>query len=131
MYRVEIENEGKPNTRKMVRINHNNYYTSTDLNMSTKLKLNINMLENEEFNILSNGKGTTITGSVRFKSFADMLYKMRCEHKNNDFKKTLNLAWGTLCATNIHTFQYDLTKDFDVNINLDPERPIILSQFCV
>ncbi len=57
-----------------------------------------------------------------------MLYKERREHKNNDFKKILNLAWGSLCATNIHTFQYDLTKDLDVNINLDPEIHIILNQ---
>jgi hypothetical protein len=131
IYRVEIENDGKPNTRKMFRFNHNNYYTTTDLNMATKLKLKINLMENEEFNFLSYGKGTTTTGSVLFKSFVDMLYKMRMEHKNNDFKKILNLLWGTLCSTNIHTFQYDITKDLDVNINLDPDRHIILNQFFV
>ena len=87
IYRVEIENDGKPNTRKMFRFNHNNYYTTTDLNMATKLKLKINLIETEEFNFLSYGKGTTTTGSVLFKSFVDMLYKMRVEHKNNDFKK--------------------------------------------
>jgi len=62
--------------------------------MATKLKLKINLIENEEYNFLSNGKGTTTTGSILFKSFVDVLYKMRCEHKNNDFKKILNLLWG-------------------------------------
>ncbi len=85
------------------------------------------MIENEEYNFLSYGKGTTTTGSILFKSFVDMLYKMRCEHTNSDFKKILNLLWGSLCASNIRTFQYDLTKDLDVNINLDPDRHIILN----
>jgi hypothetical protein len=68
IYRVEIENDGNPNTRKQFRFNHNNYYTSTDLNMATKLNLKINLIENEEFNFLSYGKGTKTTGSVLFKS---------------------------------------------------------------
>ena len=131
IYRVQIDNDGKPNTRKMFRFNANNYYTTIDLNTAKKLRLKMNIIETGEYNFLGYGKGTTVTGSVLFKSFVDMLYKMRVEHKNNDFKKILNLLWGSLCSTNIHTYQYNITKELNVNINLDPERHIIVNQFFV
>ena len=131
IYRVQIDNDGKPNTRKMFRFNANNYYTTIDLNTAKKLRLKMNIIETGEYNFLGYGKGTTVTGSVLFKSFVDMLYKMRVEHKNNDFKKILNLLWGSLCSTNIHTYEYNITKELNVNINLDPERHIIVNQFFV
>ena len=131
IYRVQIDNDGHENTRKMFRFNANNYYTTIDLNTAKKLKLKINLIEDEEYNFLSYGKGKTVTGSVLFKLFVDMLYKMRVETKNNDFKKILNLLWGSLCATNVQTFQYDITKELNVNIDLNPDKVVILNQFFV
>ena len=129
IYRVQIDNDGSINTRKMFRFNHNNYYTTIDLNMAKILGLKINLIEDVEYNFLSYGKGTTITGSILFKPFVDMVYKMRQDHKNKDFKKILNLLWGSLCASNISTFQYDITKDLDININIDTTRHTLINQF--
>ena len=53
-----------------------------------------NLIEDEEYNFLGYGSGTTVTGSVLFKLFVDMLYNMRMEHKNNDFKKNTEFSLG-------------------------------------
>lgn len=126
IYRVEIVNN--QNTRKTFRFNPNNYYTTIDLNMAKSLGLTINILDTD-YNFLSYGSGTTVTGSVLFKPFIDMLYEMRKKHSNNDFKKILNLNWGSLCATNISTYQYDITKDLNININIDTDRHTIINQY--
>ena len=47
------------------------------------------------------------------------------------FKKISNLAWGSLCATNVQTFQYDIKKELNVNIDLNPDKVVILNQFFV
>lgn len=127
IYHIQIDNDEQPNTRKMFRFNANNYYTSTDLNMAKKLKLKMTII-NAEYNFLGYGAGKTITGSVLFKLFVDMLYKMRHDTKNNDFKKILNLLWGTLCSTNIRTYQYNINKDLNIDIDLD-DTYIILNQY--
>jgi len=125
IYRVEIVNN---HTRKTFRFNPNNYYTTIDLNMAKSLGLTINILDTD-YNFLSYGSGTTVTGSVLFKPFIDMLYEMRKKHSNKDFKKILNLNWGSLCATNVSTYQYDMTKD--ININIDTNKHTIINQYLI
>lgn len=126
IYRAEIVNNG--NTRKTFRFNTNNYYTTIDLNTAKALGLTINILDTD-YNFLSYGAGTTVTGSVLFKPFIDMLYEMRKKHSNKDFKKILNLNWGSLCATNVSTYQYDMTKD--ININIDTNKHRIHNQYLI
>ena len=131
IYRVIIKNNGEENTRKMFRFNTNHYYTSTDLNVAKKLGLTMTLMEDFEFNFLGYGKGTCMTGSQVFKKFIDVFYKLKCETKNKDFKLVINMLYGTLCMSNVHKFQYDVTKELTANIDLDTDRVVILNQYFI
>ena len=110
IYRVNIHNDGKENTRKMFRFNNNNYYTTIDLNVAKRLGFKMHLIEDCEYNFLSYGKGACMTGSQVFKTFIDIFYRLKTETKNKDFKLVMNLLYGTLCMTNVKTYQYDITK---------------------
>ena len=131
IYRVNIINDGKENTRKMFRFNNNNYYTTIDLNVAKRLGLTITLIEDCQYNFLSYGTGACMAGSKLFKTFIDIFYRLKTETKNKDFKLVMNLLYGTLCMTNVKTYQYDITKDLNADIDLDPEKVIILNQYFV
>ena len=116
--------------KKIFRFNKNNYYTSIDLNVAKKLKLNMSIIEDGTHNFLSYGSGTTLTGSQLFGFFVKDLYKLRTETKNKDFKLIMNLLWGSLCETNISHYQYDVTKG-GINIDIDTKKYDILNQYFV
>ena len=116
-------------TRRTFRFNKNNFYTSIDLNVAKKLKLEMTIIEDNNPNFLGYGSGTTLTGSQVFKMFVDNMFKLRTETKNKDFKTILNILWGALCSTNLKTFQYDITKDLNFNIDIDPEKYVVANQY--
>ena len=69
--------------------------------------------------------------SKLFKTFIDIFYKLKTDTKNKDFKLVMNLLYGTLCMTNVKTYQYDITRELTADIDLDPEKVIILNQYFV
>ena len=60
-----------------------------------------------------------------------MYFKLKCETKNKDFKLVMNMLYGSLCMSNVHKFQYDVTKDLTANIDLDTDRVVITNTLFV
>lgn len=122
IYRCIISRSGDYDTDKLFKFNSLNKYTHTDIYTARNLKLNIELIVDNEANCLLYGAGKCINGARMFTTIVDYLYNLK---SNNVVygKKMLNTLWGALSEKSyIFKAVYD-TKDY-YNI---PEDCTILS----
>lgn len=96
IYRCEIEESEDYNINKLFRYNKKNFYTQLDIYHARKLKLQINLIQDNKPNLLYYTPDKLIKFGEVFKPFVDILYELK-EKGIEKSKKILNMLWGALC----------------------------------
>ena len=96
IYRCIINKSGNKHIDKLFRFNNHNKYTHIDITTAKTLKLQVNLIIDNEANCLLYGADKRINGFRLFKSYVNYLYPL----KNDGVKfakSMLNCLWGALC----------------------------------
>ncbi len=112
IYRVKIKYNKticEQRQNKLFRLNSEHYYTHIELNYAKQLKLNLELIE-EDNNFLEYSRDKCLNGSQMFKKYVDTFYSMKIQSNNKELnnvsKEFLNTLWGALCRKiekDIHT----------------------------
>ena len=122
IYRTIINKSNDSNTNKLFRFNKNNYYTHIDLENARKLKLNIEIIIDDDYNFLYYSRDKCITYNEIFQKFVDLLYPLK--YVSPLIKQTLNILWGSLIELNtkkhyVGNDNYKISNDDDI-ISINP-----------
>lgn len=109
LYRCDIE----VNSKFFVH-NSKNMYTHYDLTLAKEEGGIIKLIQDENTNALIWGSGKTVSGSVLFKKYIDLLYPLK-KQKIEGAKLLLNVLPGKLCQKNLLTLNIkDDSKDVEI-----------------
>lgn len=119
IYRCIIKGE-----HPMFKLNNKNKYTHMDIFRARKLNLNVELIEDGDFNALIWTKDKLLSGKYIFQNYADKFYplKLRYGHLYKEFKLIISTLWGVLCQYN-YKIKYISNDNNDIfntdNINME------------
>lgn len=119
VYRCIIKKD--PSVYKQFRYNKHNHYTHIDLQVANRLKLVVNMIQDDQPNVLIYDRSDLVTGSQLFGQYFEYMFKLK-EREINKSKKIINVLWGGLCQRN--TFTKILNEDDDKVMSIQEDRTI-------
>jgi len=102
----------------LFRLNHDNYYTHSDICTARALGYNIDLINDGSYNALIYDKDDYILSRSIFYKYVKYLYDLK-EYYNKQnfysynliFKKILNCLWGKLCESNTTTIKIKIGED--------------------
>jgi len=103
----------KVGDHKFFKQNEDDWYTHHDLNLALELKLDIELIQNEQCNFYAYGKEARVKGHDLFYEYISYFFDLK-QAGFNDAKKFMSPLWGKMMEKNYEKKYFLVDEDMDL-----------------